>query len=84
MNAPFRSIGPHPSERTPVNGATLDAIAAMFDRLGPEVTIGRQPAPSGRGKLWTVHTSCPGAIGIGQGATLGEALRDLHAIGSIG
>ncbi len=71
-------------ERIPVNGATLDAIAAIFDRLGPQATIDRQPAQSGGGKLWTVHTRCPGATGMGQGSTLGEALRDLHAVEAIG
>lgn len=66
--------------QSPVTGAMLEQFAAMYDRLGPAATIDRQPAPDGRGHLWTIHTRCAGAVGMGQGGSLGEALRDLHAV----
>lgn len=59
---------------------TLEAVEAAFARLGPDATINRQSRGGGR-PLWTIHTSCAGSRAIGQGATLLDAMRDLHEAG---
>ena len=64
----------------PVTGSTIEAVEQVFARLGPSATIDRQPAARGEAVLWTIHTRQAGAAGIGQGATLVEALQDLHVV----
>lgn len=61
-----------------------DEIAKVEDLvrlLGPTVTVDLQPTDRWlSGELWTVHKRVGGQLGIGQGASLGDALQDLHAV----
>jgi len=59
----------------------IDAAEEFFRALGPTVTLGLQKDDRWlSGELWTVHKPVGGTLGIGQGATLSDALKDLHAV----